>query len=432
VGEPGVCPQQAPAKPRNAWALWLAVATLAAGAQAFNLLHVARAQGCDSPLLRCEERLAAFSTPDSRSYVELGRSIQRQGFLASDYSKRPAGYPLALAASMQFLASPLPVLWLNVLLAAAAAIAIAWLTAFFSGKSGAGIAAALLFVAWPNLYQWSPLLLTDTPHALLAVCAFAATLRWRQSEKSRWAFAAGATWLATQSLRPTLLAVPALLPLLLWKRGGRRYLALSSAVWLASCVAPGFQLIQNEARHGALLPAQAPHSLATLQCYASSRLRAEMGEGSFQRLRDRCLEAKRKDPEATARVELDYLISRPGAAAGSYLGEILNQLLHPARPFYYPRQADFHPRWWRLDAGFMFFYWMLATGGWLLLARRNPRDALFLAGLAGMILLPAGLTHAVGARIRFPLDLLCLPLVVLAATALANEAARRVRDWRPK
>ena len=99
MGEPGVCPQQAPAKPRNVWALWLAVATLAAGAQAFNLLHVARAQGCDSPLLRCEERLAAFSTPDSRSYVELGRSIQRQGFLASDYSTRPAGYPLVLAAS---------------------------------------------------------------------------------------------------------------------------------------------------------------------------------------------------------------------------------------------------------------------------------------------------------------------------------------------
>lgn len=428
--EPAVCPLQTPAKRRNTWALWLAVAALAAAVQALNLLHVARAQGCDSALLRCSEGLAAFSTPDTRSYIEVGRSILHQGFLASDTTTRPAGYPLVLAASMRFFASPLPALWLNPLLAGAAAMAIAWLAVCFTGKPGAGLAAGLLFASWPNVYQWSTLLLTDTPHAFLAVCAFAATVRWRDTESPGWAFAAGVAWLATQSLRPSFLALPLLLPLLLWKKKSGRYLALSVAVWLASCIAPSFQLIQNELRHGALLPAQAPHSLATLQCYASSRLRAELGEGRFGELRDRCLDAKRLDPQASAKRELDYLLSKPGAAASSYADEIIRQLLWPLKPYYYPRQAGFHPTWWRLGSGFMALYWLAASAGWLLLLRRSPRVALFLGGVAAMILLPAGLTHAVGARIRFPLDLLFLPVAVLAATQAGARLIRTLQRSR--
>jgi hypothetical protein len=416
-----------PAKPRSRWALWLTVATVAAASQAINLLHVARAQGCDSAALRCSERLADFATPDTRSYVGVARSIRDQGFLAGNFTQRQAGYPLVLAASLLLFASPLPALWLNPLLAAAAAIAIAWLAASFTGKQGAGLAAGLLFACWPNSYQWSPLLLTDTPHALLAVCAFAATLRWRASEGSGSALAAGAAWLATQSLRPTFLALPLLLPLLLWKRSNRRYLALSLAIWLASCIAPAFQLIQNELRHGELLPAQAPHSLATLQCYASSRLRAEFGEGGFGELRNRCMDAKRLDPQATTRRERDYLLSRPGAAASSYAGEIITQMLWPLRPYYYPRQASFYPPWWWLGSGFMALYWLAAVGGWLLLLRGRRRDALFLAGVAAMILIPAGVTHWVGARIRFPLDLLFLPVVVLAATEWGTGL---VTQWR--
>ena len=121
MGDPGVCPQERPAKSQNPWLLWLAVAALAAGAQALNLLHAATEQGCDSALLRCNEGIAPFSTPDTRSYVELGQSIRQQGFLTSDYTARPAGYPLVLAISLLLFASPLPALWLNALLAGVAA-----------------------------------------------------------------------------------------------------------------------------------------------------------------------------------------------------------------------------------------------------------------------------------------------------------------------
>ena len=416
MGDPGVCSQETPARRQNPWALWLAVAALAAGAQALNLLHAASEQGCDPTLLRCSEGIEPFSTADTDSYLELARSIRLQGFFTSDYTTRPAGYPLMLATSLLLTGKPLPALWLNVILAGLAGLAVAWLAVRFTGNKAAGIAAALLFACWPNVYQWSPLLLSDTPHAFLAVCAFAATLRWRDTARSRWALLAGAAWLATQALRPTFMAVPVLLPLLLWKRGGRRYLALSVVVWLTSFIAPGFQLIQNEMRHGELFPAESPQSFVTLQCYASSRLRAELEDASFEESRDGCLEAKRIDPHATAARELDYLLSRPAPATVSYALEIFRQLRAPLRPFYYKRQAESYPSWWRLGRGFMAFYWLTAGAGWLLLLRRDRRTALFLAGLAAMVLLPAGLTHWVGARIRFPLDLLFLPVAVLTAT----------------
>ena len=126
------------------------------------------------------------------------------------------------------------------------------------------------------------------------------------------------------------------------------------------------------------MPSESPQSFATLQCYASSRLRAELGEGRFHELRDRCLEAKRLDPQRTAERERDFLLTRPVAAASSYTQEIFRQLLWPLKPYYYPRQASFYPRWWFFDQGFMTLYWLTASVGWLLLLRENPRDALFL------------------------------------------------------
>lgn len=396
---------------------WLVAIGLAAFAlNTANLVYLARSEGCGAVLELCPFETGTLSTPDSGGYVALADSIREQGFWATDFYRRPPGYPLILAGATALAGDPVAALWLGPVLAGIAAAAAAWLGAFFAGSRGAGVLAGLAFIAWPNVYQYLPLLLTDSLHASLVLIALAASIHWRTSGRTSAGLLAGALWLVAQSLRPTLLALPALLPFLLWKRSpSRRYAVVSLVLWSATLVVPLFTVASNWSRHGLILPPQA--------CYAAPRLKVQLGGGDFRRLRRECLQEYRKAPLQRARLDGEFLAEHPVMAAKSFAYEILTQLLASPRPYYYSHWHEHYGGTRVMSRGSMGIYWVLAVAalGWLV--RRSPGDAIFLAGLGALVMLPAANVSWVGARIRLPVDLVFLPPV---AAFLATAVRRLV------
>ena len=256
--------------------------------------------------------------------------------------------------------------------------------------------------------------MTDAAHAFLAVAALAATLWWRDSERPRAAGLAGGLWLAAQTLRPTFLALPALLPLLVWKRAGaRRYLKRSLALWIVTCAVPAFVLTSNLVREGRLLPIQG--------CYAVPRLKQELRLGNFRALRKECWKAFRTDRALEVRREREFLLAHPQEALRSFLGEISEQTLFGLRPYYHRRLAPLYPGWMSVGTIFVGLFWLCSAVGLVMVARRDPPLALFWLFCFGLVMIPAANVTWVGGRIRFPLDLIYIPVAVLFVARLVSR-----------
>jgi hypothetical protein len=401
----------------------LGVATLAALLHAGNLLHLARSYGCNLPRLGCLEAVGRSATPDTRSYLEVAAQIRERGLLGASYRRRPPGYPLLLGLSQRLTGSHSAVLWLAPPLAGVAAAAIAWLAALLAGRARAGLAAGLLFCAWPNAYQFAPLLMTDALHAFLAVAALAATLAGRERERVAAAGIAAALWAVVQSLRPTFFPLALALPLLLAKRrAGRRTRRLSLALWGATLLVPALVLASSLATPGAT---GLPNT-----CYLVPRLQQELGLGQFDRLRAQCRRRYHRDPWRQTRRDLEFLRAHQGDALASLGRELGTQMWFPHRPYYFRELAPLYPAWSAMRPRSAAAFWLCAAAGLLLVARRRPGLAGFLLLALALVMGPSLLTTRVGARIRFPLDLFALPLVAVLAERILARAIRLLRRWR--
>jgi hypothetical protein len=409
------------------------VAALAGLLHAANLVHLARARDCALPTLACPGQASPWPGRDTSAYRAAAAEIRAEGLFGASWLERMPGYPLVLLAAEGIAGDDAAALWWGPPLAALAAAGIGWIAGWLSGSVGAALAAGLCFCLWPNAYQYSARLLTDGPHGLLAVSALAATLCWRETGKPAAAGAAGLLWMAAQTLRPTFFALPLLLPLLLWKRERqRRDAALALALWLASLVVPLGIVTANQLRHGLWLP--------PIACYAAPRLEAELAltrrpeaervpaveRTLFAHFRRRCMERYHADPAAQAARDRDFLLAHPGAAARSAAGEIADQMLYPSRPYAAPGMESLYGGWRYPAAGErsvgLAVFWLASIGGLARVARRDPGVAAFFALAAGLVMLPAANSHLVGARLRFPVDLMALPVVLACVVA----ALRRV------
>lgn len=415
---------------RGACAVLVGVAVLAAALHAANLLYLASTLGCDAPSLACPADVDPWGAPDTRGYLRVADSLRERGPLATSYLARLPGYPGLLAAIIAITGQPTPVLWIAPLLAAAAAAAIAWIALLLTESVAAALAAGLLFCAWPNAYQFSSQLLTDASHAFLAVAAFASSLRWRQAERPGAAWLAGALWVAAQSLRLTFFALFAILPLLLWKReASRHYLVGSIALWISTLVVPAFVIVSNHHHHGVLSPSLS--AAANLACYATPRLRMGRDEGAFSRMRSRCLRRfEDKEPGPRIRAQMRYafktLGADPVATTRSFLHEIAAQTVFELRPHSREATRSLYPAWATTGSAVPLAFWICAIGGLIALARRDRALALFLVAAFWAVMLPAGTSHLVGARLRLPLDLFFLPLVPVFCQVVLSALRRRV------
>jgi hypothetical protein len=238
----------------------------------------------------------------------------------------------------------------------------------------------------------------------------------------------GALWVAVQSLRPTFFALPLLLPALLWKRGASpRYASVSLALWLASLAVPAFVVASNRIHHGVAVPSQVLAN--NLACYAVSRLEHERGLGEFDAFRWSCIEHfQRMPPHERVPAQMAYarkaLLEKPAESLGSFLRELRVQALYPLHVWDVPKREALYPGWMQAGPGWLLLFWGCAAAGLAVQARRDPGLALFLALAWLLVMLPATTSHFAGDRLRFPLDVLCMPV----ALAFLGEAAGALRS----
>jgi hypothetical protein len=160
---------------------------------------------------------------------------------------------------------------------------------------------------------------------------------------------------------------------------------------------------------------------------ALPRLQEELGLGSFRSLREACIEEYRIAAGRRSRLDAEFLAAHTGQAIASFAAEIRDQLLHPLEPGALKRHRGLYPGFLRFGATAMLLYWALGVIGLIAVARTRPGFALFLAGIAAVVMLPAGNVHWVGARIRLPVDLVFIAPVVAGAIALYARLRRAPR-----
>ena len=414
------------------WFVLGGIACLTAVLHCTNLISIAQRFGCSVPQLACHGSTIPWVTPDTGSYRKVAADIGRRGFLHASYLHRTFGFPLMLGCAHLLFGEAATALWFIPLLAAAACIAVGWLALALTGRASAAIIASLLFLAWPNTYQFTPLLITDASHAYLAATALAATVAWIQSERPRIGCLAGVLWAATQSIRPTFFLLPVLLPVLLWRRGRPATVArVSLAIWLASTVVPVFIVTSNYAQHGvAIVSYVEPETLA---CYAVPRLQEELGLASARALRSAASARYHTIANIRERVALerreawDVLAAYPWQALSSFRGEFVAQLLDPVSPSPYARRDETSPWSW-LPQVTIDLFWLCAALGLAVIMPRQPRVALFLLATFVAVMLPATTSHWVGGRLRLPLDLLFMPVVAVFLDWLSKSASDHYRD----
>lgn len=412
--------------------LFLALGLAAIALHAAHLCFLAHRLNCDPILLTCQSESSGWTTNDTLSYKRVGDRILKHRSLRPSAIRRPPAYSVLLSLSESLTGTIEALRWLGPLLAGGAAAAASALGWSISRSRSAALLAGCLFLAWPTAYQFSPLLLSDAPHAFLALGAFSATVWWRESESRRAAVAAALLWAMAQALRPTFLMLPFLLPWLLVKRqGSRSYRSVCVALLLSSSVVPLLLCVSNYHRHGVFVPSGVFSE--NLACYAAMRLRAEQGEGDFATLRDACqqrfLGYRWRDRIALQQQEAWQLFrSRRVAAIRSHLFEIQAQLGSAARLFYKDELALLYPSWLQLPASAMAAFWLAAAGS-VVAAMRNHLGISAFALLACVSVLgPASTSHLVGARLRLPVDLLVLPFVAVSCRRLFVAASRVLRS----
>ena len=414
------------------------VAILAGALHSANLAWVASGHGCHFPSFVCPEGVAPFTGQDTSAYRAAAADIDERGLLGASWLKRIPGYPLMLLAAEHTSGTDTVALWWGPPLAALAAAAIAWLAWWLTGSVIAAAVAGGLFCLWPNAYQYSARLLTDGVHGYLVVGAVAATLCWRETRRPVAAGAAIFTWMLAQTLRPTFFALAALLPLLLFRREAFADPRRSILRWVPIVLVPAVLVTGNLVRHGVALPPMA--------CYAAPRLEAALRVDRrppaeqhpvvertlFNHLRGLCMERYERNPRAQAARDRRYLRSHAGAAVANAAHEVVDQLLYPSRPYAKPGMERLYGGWSYPAAGdrsvLLGVYWALFVAGLGVVFRRDPRFALFVSLAAVLVMLPAANTHLVGARLRFPVDLLSIPVVVAFGVRVLPTLRTALRD----
>lgn len=415
-------PNRAHAWPQGAA---LVIAALVSVLHAINLLHLAYANGCTPSGFVCPGGVSPWITPDSNSYIQVAEDVLASGPLRASYLIRGPGYPWLLALAQRAFGTMLAALWMEPILAGVAAWSVMCIAHRLTGRRAAVLGAGLLAAAWPAMLAYAPELLTDAPHAFLAAAALATTVAWRERGGVRRAGLASLAWIACQTFRPTFFFVAALLPVLLVDAKGRARAATERlGIWLATLLVPAFVVGSNFVQHGvATASAIGPETIA---CYAMPRLRAALGEGDFFDIRDAAF-ARYRAISLPERIEVqrrdtrELIAAHPVEALLSLLRELRRQLLAAPRPFSRYEWAPLYPAWMSLPSGVNALFWVLALAGVAVLARRDPAFALFLLGAFVGVMVPAATSALIENRLRLPLDLWAMPLVVLALGAVANR-----------
>ncbi|MFH0908134.1 MAG: hypothetical protein V1929_05170 [bacterium] len=212
-----------------------------------------------------------WESGDTVQYVRTAGVLTGGGRMNPTYRERIL-LPVLIAISDRIFQSPIPILWLVGLLQLPATIAAAFITFHLSGRQRVSLAAAGMYVLYPNIYRRGVFLDTDVLHAQLFL--FAVALLFAFSRRSTWgrALAASVSWPLVQMARPTLFGVCPFLAVSLWTqfRDPRsRFKAV--AICCSALVVPVISATINLAQFGIFAPSL--HAAEMLHVWAVPRIK---------------------------------------------------------------------------------------------------------------------------------------------------------------
>jgi len=380
------------------------------------------------PSLRSESLLAG----DAITYLMPAENIVHHGsfsrealppFVWEPY--RTPGYPLLIAASIAMFGTHAAVLFVAALTSGLGVWCAVRLTAFLGGTNTALHASGAIGAFLPNSLGLSAMMLTDAIGGhLFLVWLYLVVTGCRTHSWSRLG-ASALVMNALQSLKPTffIAGVLVVLAVMLFDHG-RRKIPTLAALLLLTLPLPFYFASRNFEAHG--VRSGSLLGIETVREYLYVRyLQETTGEDYAEltrrvRAQDR-LEAQQRTspPSPYGRLYMvkdekvkQFFREHPFAALRLMATEMLQQFAAPQEFFPQVFVGDL-PNWGRgLGSLLSLTLWgCAALGGYTLWKQGNKAPALMTAGVLLFFLLTGSVSHAVGARLRFPADMAAVPLM---------------------
>lgn len=333
--------------------------------------------------------------------------------------------------------------WSVTILVPCVVVALGWAAWRVTERQWAVVLSGLLFLVYPNAYQFGVLIETDMLHAYLAALASVTLWEARCSCRRLWLYVTGLLWFLTHLTRPALWGMGLLIPYIIWPLIRQRALRVSALfACVAALVVPVWFAAINFIRFGIASPSL--HTAEILFVWTRSRVvaavEARQDRALLTPVVQREVGLRRQDPRwkvlhgeyknaaefasayrSVLKESLDVLWRYKREWLKTTFGEWLHQLSYPLR--YHHRYTTVSwPREEKLQA-YLFrpllklAWWFGWCGGVWLARGRHRILAWIVAAVAVLNFLPSALSCWLNARIRLPLDLLSMPLIVFGIMA---------------
>jgi hypothetical protein len=351
---------------------------------------------------------------------------------------RTPGYPLAIAATIVVFKDYRLVLYLAAATAGLATFCAVWLGMQWGGRSAghaAGITAALL----PNSLGLSAMMLTDAVAGHLTLvwfCLLHITMT-RANTRRVWVPLAGAiaTVIALQALKPTFNAASLLIfaAAVLYRAIPRAWM-MAGILVVSTFLLPMYLADRNLQDHGVFAPTLL--DMETARNYLQARYEARRTGLTFESVVSRF---QRDDRAAADRLVTPqspdgrlYLVRRqavvgfvrnaPWGAASLMGSEMIRQLVAPQEFALVVFRGSLSTLERVLCSGLTAILLACALAGAVRLVRAGLAAPVLLAATFVMFFLVGGaISHHVGARLRFPADMVMIPVAAIGLAGLQRK-----------
>lgn len=383
-----------------------------------------------SPSLRSQPIVSG----DAITYIINAENIVHHGTFSREHSPpflwepyRTPGYPLAIAGCIAAFGTASAVLFLGAITAGLAAWSAARLTALFGGSHTAIRFAGAVTAFLPNSLGLSAMMLTDAIaghltlvwlYALIVAC-------WKRSLSLL--LASALLLMVLQLLKPTfnIAGLLVFVVVLLFYKGKYRS-GLAAALMIFSLVLPVYFASRNEAAHG--IQSASLLGMETAREYLYVRYLHEMTGEDYTLLTQRIREEDRRDAERLSTPTSTYgrlyvvkedkvkrfVREHPLAALRLMGTEMMQQFAAPQEFFPQVFVGDL-PNWGRAIGTLLtLVLWVSGFfGSYVLWKSGDKRPALLLACVLAYFLATGSISHFVGARLRFPADMVAAPFAAI-------------------
>ncbi len=393
---------------------------------------------------------------DAVTYVAPAQNILHHGAFSRESAApylwepyRTPGYPLLIAASIALLGNYQWVLYVAAITAGLAGWCAVRLTEEWGGSRLAQHIAGTLVALLPNSLGLSGMLLADAVFGHLVL--FWVYLLYVTFSRSSFAalVASTSTLWFLQALKPTLTAGASLI---LWAsflffRSKQRWGAITAILVVLSLLLPSYFASRNLRDHGVFTPTLL--GVETFREYLQVRYLAVETGADYTSMTNKIREADKVAANRLAAPRsfygrlyqvkkaevMQFLRGHPWLTFELMATEILRQFAAPQEFAFRLFLGDL-PTWMRAMGSLItVVIWAVAAlGAWHLGRSGDWKPGLLVVGVLVFFLLAGSISHRVGARLRFPADLVAIPLAAVGTTQslislCSHDWLRWLKPW---